>query len=522
MSDLSPWFSLVAIIWLQSISGTNTDFPAYSSHLKSRLGITQVQLNNLAVASDAGKVLGLLSGIFARHLPLWSVLIVGTTVGFVGYGVQFLFLADKVETLSYWQFILLQVLAGNSICWVNTVCYTASMRRFPEDYGVVIGLVTSYSGLSAKIYVALLQTIQRTKLAGDKNVYLLLNCCTPLASSVLTAPLLLRESESTKSSGNSVMLLFVFVIAGLTGSYAIVETLVPALTSSTFTPTLLLVMVGLVAVVPLLRFCQRLRGGDQVPVQAVGEGEASGAELVDREITGDEVAAAEEEGEEAKDVRREYSVWKLASSSDFWMYYLVYLCGGTLGLVYSNNLGQIAESRSVPGVILLSIFSSFGFYGKLSTAPLSLYARNKYMSSRPMFIAFLMAPMASSFFLLLSNSKISLLISTAIIGTCTGAITSIAVSMTSDLFGYEHFSVNHNIVITNIPVGSLLFGYIAARIYDHEGGSGGEGAGVCLGVHCYRMTFLVWGWICSMGTILSFVLYIRTRRFPISTIIGTS
>ena len=64
-------------------------------------------------------------------------------------------------------------------------------------------------------------------------------------------------------------------------------------------------------------------------------------------------------------------------------------------------------------------------------------------------------------------------ISTATIGACTGAITSIAVSMTSDLLGPENFSVNHNLVIANIPVGSLLFGYIAAQIYDEGGGGKG-------------------------------------------------
>jgi hypothetical protein len=29
---------------------------------------------------------------------------------------------------------------------------------------------------------------------------------------------------------------------------------------------------------------------------------------------------------------------------DFWLYYTAYFCGATVGLVYSNNLGQIAQS----------------------------------------------------------------------------------------------------------------------------------------------------------------------------------
>lgn len=130
--------------------------------------------------------------------------------------------------------------------------------------------------------------------------------------------------------------------------------------------------------------------------------------------------------------------------------------------------------------------------------------------SRPASVAVLMVAMAGSFLLLLNPAKASMFISTAIIGLCTGAITSIAVSITCDLFGAENFCVNHNILIVNIPVGSLLFGYVAALIYDREGGGGQK---VCVGVQCYRMTFIIWGCICVFGTTLSFWLFIRTRKF---------
>lgn len=51
---------------------------------------------------------------------------------------------------------------------------------------------------------------------------------------------------------------------------------------------------------------------------------------------------------------------------DFWLYFLVYLFGATLGLVYLNNLGQIAESRGCSGTSsLVSVSSAFGFFGRL-------------------------------------------------------------------------------------------------------------------------------------------------------------
>ncbi|MCI27963.1 hypothetical protein A2U01_0049163 [Trifolium medium] len=84
-SSTLQWLSLVGIIWLQAINGTNSNFPAYSSQLKQLLSISQIQLNNLAFASDAGKLFGWFSGLAAIYLPLWLVLTIGSFLGLIGY-----------------------------------------------------------------------------------------------------------------------------------------------------------------------------------------------------------------------------------------------------------------------------------------------------------------------------------------------------------------------------------------------------------------------------------------------------
>ncbi|ONK77083.1 uncharacterized protein A4U43_C02F2930 [Asparagus officinalis] len=368
------------------------------------------------------------------------------------------------------------MLAGNSICWVNTACYVASMREFPNDHGVVVGLATSYTGLSAKIYIVIAQVILGKNFTS-KSIYLLLNAVVPIGLAIVTAPFLTESKPSMNGNGRG--LSAVFVLAGITGARVVGR-----------------------------RAVGEVFGGN--PVEGASYGErggglgGDGGEVVEvREVKGGEE-------ESKKSVGSEHGVWKLVRSVDFWLYFLVYLCGGTMGLVYANNLGQVANSRGVQEAALLSISSTFGFFGKLSAAPLSLFTRSKYMVSRPAFVATLMVPMAGSFFLLLVPTKAFLFFSTAIIGMCTGAITSIAVSMTADLFGLEKFSVNHNIVVANIPIGSFVFGYIAALIYDKEGGGGGRG--LCVGMHCYSKTFVIWGSICTFGALLSFVLYVRTRK----------
>ena len=91
------WMILVATIWLQAFTGTNFDFSSYSSDYKMVLGVSQVQLNYLAVASDMGKALGWSSGLAILHLPLWLVLFMAASMGFVGYGLQWLVMQSFIS-----------------------------------------------------------------------------------------------------------------------------------------------------------------------------------------------------------------------------------------------------------------------------------------------------------------------------------------------------------------------------------------------------------------------------------------
>jgi len=91
------WMILVATIWIQAFTGTNFDFSAYSSDLKSVLGISQVQLNYLAVASDLGKVFGWSSGLALMYFPLWVVLFMAAFMGFFSYGLQWLVIRNVIS-----------------------------------------------------------------------------------------------------------------------------------------------------------------------------------------------------------------------------------------------------------------------------------------------------------------------------------------------------------------------------------------------------------------------------------------
>ncbi|KAL1348716.1 hypothetical protein HN51_024715 [Arachis hypogaea] len=518
-SSAFQWLSLVGIIWLQAINGTNTNFPAYSSQLKQLLSISQVQLNNLAFASDAGKLFGFFSGMAAIYLPLWLVLMIGTTLGLVGYGVQYLFITNQVSSLSYWHVFLLTVIAGNSICWINTVCYVVTIRNFSSDQQVAVGITTSYQGLSAKIYNTILDAISMHN-KNKATIFLLLNSTIPLIVGLVASFILGEIDATTRNRKMGVGFVVMFFITIATGVYSVITSLEFVSSKISQKGNLFGIIVSLLIplLVPFSMKINELVGSWQT------NRENSLRVCVEESNNNNEVKESEDITEDVHDdneeviisrSREEIGVMLMIRRIDFWLYFFVYFFGATLGLVFLNNLGQIAESRGCSATSsLVSLSSSFGFFGRLMPSLMDYFYRGKYVISRPGSMVAMMAPIAGAFFLLLNKTHLALYISTAIIGVCTGAITSTSVSTTSELFGTNNFSVNHNVVVANIPMGSFLFGYSAALVYHNEGNRQQRYySGKCIGMECYRDTFIVWGCLCWFGTLLALILHVRTRKF---------
>jgi MFS family permease len=142
--------------------------------------------------------------------------------------------------------------------------------------------------------------------------------------------------------------------------------------------------------------------------------------------------------------------------------------------------------------------------------------------ARTGWLAAALVPMPMAFFLMWKQQDGStLIVGTALVGLSSGFIFAAAVSVTSELFGPKSVGVNHNILITNILLGSLLYGQIAALVYDANGQRmrvTDNRTGmidtmiVCMGVKCcYSATFFMWGCITLLGLASSIVLFIRTK-----------
>ncbi|KAH0750169.1 hypothetical protein KY290_029401 [Solanum tuberosum] len=327
------WMSLVGALWLQSMAGTNTNFPAYSSQIKKLLSISQIQLNNLAFASDAGKLLG------------WFA-------------------------------------AGNSICWINTVSYIVSIQNFPLDRQVAVGISTSYISLSAKIVTDIVDVVNVFTPSKRAETYLLMNSVLPLFFAIVVAPVI-RDMKIGKSRKLSDGFRVMFVITIATGIYAVITSLKPAI--SKLLPSLLS-LIGMVIflllpiVVPLFesmkehwnRKCWIRRDPRICDLSKLEEDIKTPEEVIN--------CGVKEDNDAGFAVMEEIGPKKMLMKLDFWLYFFVYLFGATLGLVYLNNLGQIADTRGFTETSsLVSLSSSFGFFGRLLPS-LFDYLFSRFMS----------------------------------------------------------------------------------------------------------------------------------------------
>ncbi|KAL9664462.1 hypothetical protein QQ045_019863 [Rhodiola kirilowii] len=399
------WMILVATIWLQAFTGTNFDFSAYSSRFKTVLGISQVQLNYLAVASDLGKAFGWSSGLALMHFPLWIVMFIAAFMGLFGYGVQWLVIS-KLISLPYFLVFLLCLLAGCSICWFNTVCFVLCIRNFPANRSLAISLTVSFNGVSAALYTLAANAID----PSSDALYLLLNAAIPLITSIVALFPILRQPDldplpPDAVQRDSLIFLFLNFLAVLTGMYL----LFLGSSSNSSMAGLLLGGAIFLLVLPLcIPGVVYAKDWFHRTVHTSFQFDGSGFLLVDdldlevhKDIVSRESSlhdsllvngVVNESGTYESSLNvinenkgccetmigkdqlvmlgEEHSAKLLVRRLDFWLYYIAYFCGGTIGLVYSNNLGQIAQSlgQSSMTSTLITIYSSFSFFGRLLSA----------------------------------------------------------------------------------------------------------------------------------------------------------
>lgn len=298
------------------------------------------------------------------------------------------------------QVFFLSLLAGCSICWFNTVCYVLCIRNFQSNRALALALTISFNGVSAALYTLIANAIN----SNDDSLYLFLNAIVPLFTSGVALIPVLRQPPPEQLPPDAIkrdsrIFLFLNGIAVLTGLYLL---LLNPLSYVSYRARLLLAGAILLLVLPLclpgivyarewarrvisssfglngstfslvdvddLELHKELIGSEPAGVNAPMNGNGNRSTFLLRAKDG--CCGNVMEKDQLTILGEEHSARLLVRRWDFWLYYLAYLCGGTVGLVYSNNLGQISQSLgySSQTTSFVNLYSSCSFFGRLLSA----------------------------------------------------------------------------------------------------------------------------------------------------------
>ena len=121
--------------------------------------------------------------------------------------------------------------------------------------------------------------------------------------------------------------------------------------------------------------------------------------------------------------------------------------------------------------------------------------------------------MAVGFLLMALAMPGSLYIGSIVVGICYGVRLAVTVPLASELFGLKYYGLIYNILILNLPIGSFLFsGLLAGYLYDAQATPTPGGGNTCVGVHCYRLVFIIMAIASVIGFGLDVLLGIRTKN----------
>ncbi|RLN39458.1 protein NUCLEAR FUSION DEFECTIVE 4-like [Panicum miliaceum] len=530
------WFMFFASILIMAAAGGTYIFGIYSKAVKTSLGYDQQTLNTLSFFKDVGANVGILPGLINEVTPPWVVLACGAGMNLVGYLMIYLAVSGRTARPPVWLMCVYIAVGANSQSFANTGALVTAVKNFPEDRGVVLGLLKGFVGLSGAIFTQLYRAIYGTDNDGAELV--LLMAWLPAAISLLFIPtirIMPRPNAAAGRASRERKAFFLFLYASIVlAVYLLVMNVVelevihfpkPAY-YVTATVLLLLIFFPIVIVVK-----QELKTYLQPPAPATATSSIVTITVDDEKTreapaSDDDQAAADNSPSCFQDVFRppargqDYTILQALFSVDMLVLFVATICGigGTLTAV--DNMGQIGQSLGYPQrsiTTFVSLVSIWNYAGRVVSGFASEYVLARYKVPRPLALTVVLLLACVGHALIAFGVSNGLYAASVILGFCFGAQWPLLFAIISEVFGLKYYSTLYNFGAVASPVGSYILNVrIAGRMYDREalrqGGRKGRDL-TCVGVRCFRESFLIITGVTLLGALVSLVLAWRTREF---------
>ncbi|TVU41188.1 hypothetical protein EJB05_14687, partial [Eragrostis curvula] len=546
------WFTVFASLLIMASSGATYIFGSYSGLLKSSLGYNQHTLNTVSFFKDLGANLGVFSGLINEVTPPWVVLAAGAGMNLAGYLMVYLAVSGRTAKPPLWLVCLYFFIGANSQAFANTGALVTCVSNFPETRGVVIGILKGFVGLSGAVYTQLYYAFYGGE---DPEALVLLVAWLPAAVSVLFVhtvrymPRPRRRGGGGQEMSSDPFFCFLYLSIAL-ACFLLVMIVVQqqvALSRSAHAlaaiPLFVLLFMPLGVVVKqeykINRERQQLALESPAPtivtvVDAKSEKEQK-AEQQEKEAeqeqgNGNDPPSTSSSSSSSssccnwmKKVFRppargeDYSIPQALVSIDMLLLFLATICGvgGTLTAI--DNMGQIGQSLGYPPKTIntfVSLISIWNYAGRVAAGYASEAVLSKHRFPRPLLLTVTLLLSCAGHLLIAFAPANSLYAASVVTGFCFGAQWPLVFAVISEVFGLKRYSTLYNFGGMASPVGSYILNVrVAGRLYDAEAARQRSPGGVCLGVECYRRSFLVITAATLFGALVSLVLVWRTWRF---------